>query len=58
MAEQSYYESLMVGLEDAVAYIEGDKTRGREVVREVPDPVPVYKAEDVVRTRKALKLSH
>ena len=57
MAEQRYYESLMAGLEDAVAYIEGDKSRGREVVREIPDPVPEYRAADVVRTRKALNLS-
>ena len=57
MAEQSYYESLMAGLEDAVAYIEGDKSRVREVVREIPDPVPEYRAADVVRTRKALNLS-
>ena len=57
MAEQSYYESLMAGLEDAVAYIEGDKSRGREVVREIPDPVPEYRAADVVRARKALNLS-
>ncbi len=57
MAEQSYYESLMAGLEDAVAYIEGDKGRGREVVREIPNPVPEYRAADVVRTRKALNLS-
>ena len=57
MAEQSYYESLMAGLEDAVAYIEGDKSRGREVVREIPDSLPEYRAADVVRTRKALNLS-
>jgi len=57
MAEQSYYESLMAGLEDAVAYIEGDKSRAREVMREIPDPVPEYRAADVVRTRKALNLS-
>ena len=55
--EQNHCESLMTGLEDAVAYINGDKSHGREVVREIPDMVPVYKATDVVRVRKALNLS-
>ena len=55
--EQNHCESLMAGLEDAVAYINGDKSHGREVVREIPDMVPVYKATDVVRVRKALNLS-
>jgi len=55
MDDKSYAESLKAGLEDAVAFINGDKSRGRVVVREVQ--IPAYKAEDVVRTRKALNLT-
>ena len=55
MEDRSYAESLKAGLEDAVAFIDGDMSRGRVVVRE--SKVPVYKAEDVVRTRKALNLT-
>ena len=43
MAEKSYYDSLKAGLEDAVAFINGDTSRGRVVVRE--KPVPDYQAE-------------
>lgn len=57
MAEKSYYESLMAGLQDAVAFINGDTSRGRVVEVEVPDPIPEYRAADVVRTRKALDLT-
>lgn len=53
--EKELFESLMSGLEDAVAFAEGDTTRCRVVVRE--SPVPEYKAEDVARTRKSLNLS-
>ena len=35
--EHGYYESLKAGLEDAVAFINGDASRGRIVVRELPD---------------------
>lgn len=55
MEDTSYADSLKAGLEDAVAFINGDTSRGRVVVREVK--VPAYKAEDVVRTRQALNLS-
>ena len=55
MEEKSYAQSLKTGLEDAVAFINGDTSRGRVVVRKVQ--APVYKAEDVVRTRKALNLT-
>lgn len=55
MEEKRYAESLKAGLEDAVAFINGDTSRGRVVIREVK--TPVYKAEDVVRTRKALNLT-
>ena len=55
MAEKSYYESLKAGLEDAVAFLQGDTSRCRVVVRE--SPVPAYSAQDVVQTRKSLNLS-
>lgn len=55
MEEKSYAASLKAGLEDAVAFIGGDRSRGRVVVREAQ--VPAYKPEDVVRTRKALNLT-
>ena len=55
MGDKSYYESLKAGLEDAVAFTQGDMSRCRVVVRE--SPVPEYKAEDVARTRKSLNLS-
>lgn len=55
MEEKSYAESLKAGLEDAVAFINGDTSRGRVVVREIQ--VPAYKAKDVVRTRKALNMT-
>lgn len=55
MEDRSYAESLRAGLEDAVAFINGDTSRGRVVVRETK--VPMYKAEDVVRTRQALNLT-
>ena len=54
---KSCYETLKAGLEDAVAFVDGDTSRGRIVVMEIPDPVPSYKATDVARTRKALNLS-
>ena len=57
MADQSYYESLMAGPEEAAAFAAGDTSKCTVTVREVPDPVPVYKAEDVARMRKALNLS-
>lgn len=55
MEDKSYAESLKAGLEDAVAFINGDRSRGRVVVREVK--VPAYEAADVARTRHALNLS-
>ena len=55
MEEKSYAESLKAGLEDAVAFINGDTSRGRVVVRETQ--IPEYKAADVARIRQALNLS-
>lgn len=50
-----YYEELKASLEDAVAYVRGDKSRCRTTVRELP--VPEYRPQDVARVRLALNLS-
>lgn len=55
MADKTYYESLKAGLEDAVAFINGDQSRGRILRRE--NHIPNYKAEDVTRARKDLNMS-
>lgn len=57
MAEKDYYQSLKDGLEDAVAFINGDISRGRVIELEAPDPIPMYEAEDVIRTRRDLNLT-
>ena len=53
--EKEYFDALMSSLEDAAAFAEGDTSRCRVV--EFKDPVPEYKADDVARTRKSLKMS-
>lgn len=55
MAEFNVYEGVMQGLQEALAYKNGDRSRCRVTVREVP--VPEYKASDVARTRQELNLS-
>ena len=55
--EKQYFDELMESLEQAAAYTKGDKSKCREAVVEAPDPVPAYKAADVVRTRKELNLT-
>lgn len=55
--EQKYFDQLMASLEDAAAFAKGDTSRCRVIEVDIPDPVPEYKAADVVRTRKALNLS-
>lgn len=55
MKESMVFDGILEGLEEAVAYKQGDTSRCKVSVREVP--VPEYKAEDVVRARKALNLS-
>ena len=54
MEEFDVYKGILEGLQDAVAYKQGDHSRGRVSVREIP--VPDYKAADVVRARKQLNL--
>ena len=55
MENFDYFDALKESLEQAVDYTKGDKSRCRTVVRETP--IPAYKADDVARTRKELKLS-
>jgi len=55
MAEYNYYERLKESLEQAVAYKNGDKSKARSVVRELP--VPEYNATDIARVRSSLRLS-
>lgn len=55
MAEFNVYEGVMLGLQEALAYKNGDRSRCRVTVREVP--VPEYKAADIARTRQELNLS-
>jgi putative transcriptional regulator len=55
--EKEYFDELMTSLEDAAAFAAGDETRARAVEIEMEDSVPEYKAADVARARKDLKLS-
>ena len=55
MSEFNFYEELKASLEDAIAYKQGDHSRCRVLLPEVP--VPDYKAADIVRARKGLNLS-
>lgn len=55
MAEKNYFDELKTSLEEAVAYRQGDHTRCRGQVRELP--VPAYTAEGVARVRRELNLS-
>lgn len=55
MAEFNVYEGIMEGLQEALAYQQGDRSRCKVTVRELP--IPEYKAADVARTRKELNLS-
>jgi len=55
LSDFNVYEGIKAGLEEAIAYQKGDRTRCRVTVREIP--VPEYRAADVVRTRRELNLS-
>ena len=51
----NYGDKLIEGLQQALVYAKGDKSRCRVTVREIP--VPEYKADDVSRVRSDLRLS-
>ena len=55
MEEFKVFDGILDGLEEAVAYKQGDTSHCKVSAREIP--VPEYKAEDVAQTRKALNLS-
>ena len=55
--EDRAFELLLASAEQALAYSRGDTSKGTATVREIPDPVPEYRAGDVARTRKDLNLS-
>ena len=51
----NYGDALLEGLQQALTYAKGDKSRSRVTVREIT--VPEYKAEDIFRVRTELRLS-
>lgn len=55
MREFNYFAELKESLEDAVAHKNGDKSRCRVTVRELP--VPEYDARKITQMRKKLNLS-
>lgn len=55
MSDFNVFEGIKAGLEEAIAYQKGDRSRCRVTVREIP--VPEYRAEDVIRARRELNLS-
>lgn len=55
MENFNVYEGIMDGLKEAVAYKNGDRSRCRVSVRKAL--IPEYKAEDIIRTRKALNMT-
>jgi len=55
MEQLNVYEGIMSGLKEAVAYKQGSLPQCKVSVREIP--VPEYRADDVVRTRKALNMT-
>lgn len=55
MEKFNVYQGIMDGLKEAVAYQQGERSRCKVSIREVP--VPEYKAEDIVRTRKELNMT-
>ena len=55
MEEYNYYKRLKESLEQAVAFKNGDTSKARVSVYEIP--IPEYKAGDVARVRSDLNLS-
>jgi putative transcriptional regulator len=50
-----FFEGLKQSFEEAIAFKKGDKSKARVTV--VSIPVPAYKAKDIARLRKDLRLS-
>ncbi len=55
MGQFNVYEGIIEGLQEAVAYKQGDLSKGKVSVKKVP--VPDFRAEDVIRTRRELNLT-
>lgn len=54
------FESIMTGLNEALEYAKGDKTKGRSRIREVPPkirPVKTYTKDSIKNLRMSLNLS-
>jgi putative transcriptional regulator len=58
MAEQTYYESIMEGLQQAIDYEKGDKSLGRLRVSAVPDiePIADFSKEKIKEIRQKTNL--
>jgi len=55
MTDFNYFNELKASLEEAIAFKNGDKSRIRVAVRELP--IPEYNANAVMQARKTLNLS-
>lgn len=58
MAEQSYYESIMEGLQQAVDFEKGDTSKGRIRIVQTPDiePLNEYSKEKIKELRQKVNL--
>ena len=58
MAEQTYYESIMEGLQQAIEYEKGNKSMGRLRISATPaiEPIADYSKEKIKEIRQKTKL--
>ena len=58
MAEQTYYESIMEGLQQAVDFKKGDTSKGRIRIVKIPDiePINEYPKEKIKALRQKVNL--
>jgi len=58
MAEQTYYESIMEGLQQAIDFEKGDTSKGRIRIVEIPDiePLNEYPKEKIKEIRQKVNL--
>ncbi|MDR2903340.1 MAG: helix-turn-helix domain-containing protein [Clostridiales bacterium] len=57
--DKEIFNDTLQSLQDALAYIKGDKTKGRSKTVTIPDVVPVkeFSKEDIKRIRTARKMT-
>ena len=55
MLEFNVYEGIMQGLEEAIEFKKGNRSKGRVSVREIP--IPDYVSSDITKIRLKLNLS-